>query len=525
MQRTPWPLRLSLGSKLLAAAGLLLPQASQAASLPAMPATTPATASQTQVAPHWRFHRDHVLGTSLDLITVGGNEATGREALAVAQAEIDRLDRVLSRYRADSELAALNQCEQMQASEALYEVVAACEQWRTRTQGAFSARLGVALALWQDAGFSGKLDTDAIARAVAAAEAAEVKLDPTSRTITRPADVVFAPDALAKGYIIDRAMQAVRNQVEGLDGLLIDIGGDIRSWGRAPQASGWQLGVAQANQPQDNAPLVATLQLGSKAVATSGRGQRDIEINGMAHAHIVSPQTGAAVTEVSSVTVVADRAADADALSTAFAVMPAAQSLALADRLPGVATLLQLADGSQLQSAAWQDISEARSSLAPRFIYTADAATAPWPAGFTASIDYEVPKIEAENYKAPFVAIWITDQNRAIVRNLTHLGNQEKWIDSNYVWWRRYGRKIEKLDTVTKPTRKPGKYSLAWDGTDEAGRKVGQGKYLVHIEAAREHGGHTYQTFEIELGSKPLSLPQAAKDELGGVVLRYGKSA
>jgi len=222
--------------------------------------------------------------------------------------------------------------------------------------------------------------------------------------------------------------------------------------------------------------------------------------------------------------VLAPNAADADALATALSVMAPQQGLALIAQLPGVEALLQLADGRQQTSSGWHLAAAQREQRAGSFMHTADGAAATWPAGFVTSIDYEIPKVDAENYKAPFVAIWITDQNRNIVRNLTHLGTQEKWIDSNYVWWRRYGRKIDKLDAVTKPTRKPGKYSIAWDGTDEEGKKVGQGKYLVHIEASREHGGHTYQTFELELATKPLSQPVPAKEEMGGITLRFGKA-
>src|SRR3546814_17667215 len=72
-----------------------------------------------------------------------------------------------------------------------------------------------------------------------------------------------------------------------------------------------------------------------------------------------------------------------------------------------------------------------------------------------------------------------------------------RWIDSNYVWWRRYGRKIENVvDTTARPSRQPGRYHVVWDGLDDAGRRAGRGSYLLHVEAAREHGGHPYPSTE-----------------------------
>ncbi|HEY9104454.1 FAD:protein FMN transferase, partial [Chitinimonas sp.] len=231
MRHTNWHYRLTLGARLLAAAGLLTPLAAAAGAVPL--ADAPASAArQPAEAASWRFHADHVLGTSMDLVAVSHDEATAQEALAVVRAEIARLDQVLSSYRPDSELAALNRCSEMQVSADLFNVVAACEAWREATAGAFSGRLGRALASWQRAAATGQLDLATLQREAAEAAAATVVLDPATRTVRRPEAVEFAMDALAKGYIIDQAMQAARRQVAGLDGLLLDIGGDMRSWGR-----------------------------------------------------------------------------------------------------------------------------------------------------------------------------------------------------------------------------------------------------------------------------------------------------
>jgi len=44
----------------------------------------------------------------------------------------------------------------------------------------------------------------------------------------------------------------------------------------------------------------------------------------------------------------------------------------------------------------------------------------------------------------------------------------------------------------------------------------------VHIEASREHGGHSYQTFDIMLGAQAASVDSAAAAELGPATVRYG---
>ena len=56
----------------------------------------------------FHFHDDHVLGTSLDITAVGKDELAAALAVGAIRAEIARLDKVLSGWRNDSELHALN---------------------------------------------------------------------------------------------------------------------------------------------------------------------------------------------------------------------------------------------------------------------------------------------------------------------------------------------------------------------------------------------------------------------------------
>lgn len=523
---SPGPLfRLSALAGAIAAAWALAPWPAHA--VPSANAAATHQAAPAEQASH-RFHEDHVLGTSLDVVVVTPDAAQARRAMLAVRAEIARLDALLSGWRADSELSRLNRLHApTKVSPELWQVIESAEDWRAATGGAFSGRLGTVIEQWQRAAKAGQLpDATLLQQLAEQAQAAELSLDNETRSVTRPEGVVFALDAVAKGYIVDAAVLAARAAEPGLAGLMVDIGGDVRCFGCAPRAEGWRIGVAQAAQPADNAPVAATVLLrGDQAIATSGRGARDVAIAGQAYSHTLSPQTGLAVEAVHGATVIAPSAADADALATAFSVMLPEQALALADRLEGVAALLQAADGRQWTSQRWAR--HATASDEPRFVLAAanDATEAPWPTGFSASIAYEVPRIASESYRAPYVTIWVTDENKQLVRTLLVLGADPKWIDSNYIWWRRYGRKMQALDTIAKPTRQPGRYSLGWDGLDDAGQRVGQGKYIVHVEASREHGTHTYQSFEIELGTKPAEKSLPAKEEMGNVRLTYGRGS
>ena len=430
------------------------------------------------------FHADHVLGTSADGVIVGASAQMAGLALGAMRAEIARLDGVLSGWREDSELAALNAVPLHAASPDLYNVIAAGEAWRRASGGAFS--------LSPD--FRGP----------------ELVLDEAARGVTRPKGMRLQVDAIAKGYIIDRALAAARG-VPGIEGMLLDIGGDLSAWGLASDGKAWRIGVADPFVPFDNAPPMAVLALKDGAVASSG---------GFMRGHVIlDPVTGKARADVAMATAVAPTAMDADALATIFHVLPAERALALADRLPGVAAHIVARDGKVTVSEGWERLAQA---APPK---PAAAPPGPWPAGFQVRIDYNVPRFTSSlRLFPPYVTIWVTDDAGTPVRSLVFHAARERWTRENFIFWERIGRDNPKLvDAITRPTRGPGNYSFVWDGRDDNRKPVPQGRYIVHIEASREGGGHSIQRIPVELGAEPATFAIEADEELGPAKVTYGR--
>ena len=488
-----------------------------AASAAAVSAAAPAAARTHH------FHADHVLGVSLDVVVAGADEAAADRAVEAARAEIDRLDALLSGWRPDSELARLNAAAgPMVVSAELFEVIAACEAWRSACGGAFSGRLGAVEALWRAAEAAGEVPSqDALAQAAAAAEAAEVVLDPARLSITRPPGVVFAVDALAKGYIVDRAMTAARAAAPEAAGMLVDIGGDLRCWGEGP-AGAWRIGVAAGCDP-DNAEPVQALALRDKAVATSGPGPRDRAIGGERFSHLLSPPSGRPVG--STVTVTADRAADADAFATALAALEPSKALAAAEARPGFEARIVGGDGRAAATSGWSDLVY-RPGAAPGLIR---AAAAPgWPAGFQVKVDLTI--LPGRGHGAhfwPFVVVWVSDPQGKLVRTVALWGDKRSYVGENRIWWRSFLAKYKynDMDRFTRPSRGPGSYSVVWDGKDEDGATVAPGPYVVHVEFVREDGPRAHQTMALTVGPQPAVVTAPADEELGPSTMRYGRPA
>lgn len=462
-------------------------------------ALLPQTADAADLA--WsRWAADHVLGTSLDVMVTPAGAGLGERAGLAALREISRLDRVLSRWREDSELAALNRAQRSRVSAELYAVVEMAEHWRRETGGAFSGRLGAV------PGTPGAGQR----QASKAAEAAILRLDPTGRAIDRPEAVRFDLDGVAKGYILDRALAAARQAVPEASGLLVDLGGDVRVWSDEGRGAAWRLGVADPARPFDNAEPLQTLTLRRGALAYSGLRDRD----GRAH-HIIDPRCGAPARAVTGAAVIAPTAAQADALATAVAVMDPEAGLSLLGRWPEVSGLLVAADGRMLTSANWSGTGLSAA--------TAAAAPGAWPAGFRLSVALEIPNKGGANYERPYVAAWITDAQKRVVKTLLVLGPEPRWRESNYIFWRR----VERMDMaavarVARTTRAPGRYEVVWDGRADDGLPLPRGAYTLNVEASREHGGHSFVALPLSLGGGRASFQADPAQELGVITARYG---
>jgi thiamine biosynthesis lipoprotein len=488
----------------------------------ARPAIThsPAAARPQQALELYRFHLDHVLGTSFDLTLLSPNAADAQSAVEVALAEINRLEQILSIWLADSEINQLQQSADHYASADLFAVIAACETWRIGSCGAFDARLGQLLALWQQQHAIQSIDRTAHAQALQQLQQSSIVLQPQERRIQLHGDFGLAPDGYAKGYVIDRVLAKIRQAQPSIAGVLIDIGGDIRVWGQSPQAGGWTIGVQNPRQTADNHVPDQILRLDDQAIAFSGYGARDAA--GLAHR--IDPTTGWPLQQPVQCVVVGTCAADADALATALATMSAEQGLALIESMLGYHAQVIAADGQAWQSAGWQSLvyQDQRASLQP--VNNRAQSPSTWPAGYQADLQITIPKIQANPYRPPYVAIWVTDHNHSLVRTLAIWGAVSKWSNSNYVWWRRYGSKMLQLDAVAKPTRLPGQYHIVWDGKDDLGKSVSAGKYIIHIEITREFGAHSYQTLDLDVLAKDTQKSLPAQAEIGQILLKFQRA-
>ena len=449
-------------------------------------------------------HYDEVLGTSLDITIYAPDKSNTENTIKIALSEIARLEQMLTTYQDDSELMQLNALRiTNSSSEALINVITTCEEWFVQTKGNFSCRLGAVIDFWDEAEETQKVprrqDVSPIARA---ANRAELIIDPEQRTILLGHGIQLDPSGLAKGYIIDRTMDVLRT-IPGVTAIKVDIGGDASYWGAPPNSDGWEVMVANPEFTADNGDFLTSLSFSSKAIATSGHNSRKRQILMREFSHIFTPQTGWPVFSGLYAVVIAEDTMTADVIATTLSVLSLPDALATVEALPGVEALLVDESGAQRSSSGWNQY------LSQELLLLSSA-------DFKLTLDYSIPSHGNRGYVRPYVAIWISTMNNQAIKNLILYGGEQRWAGSNSRWWRFAGRRstVEKIN-VTRPTRGPGEYQLVWDGRDDSGTLLRAGDYLLHVEASREHGGHSYKNIKFTFAEGTQVIEQAQFGEVG----------
>ncbi|KAA0019102.1 FAD:protein FMN transferase [Salinicola corii] len=249
------------------------------------------------------------------------------------KAALDRVDRLMSTYKTDSELSRFNRApvgEPFQLSPQTAEVIREAIRVGDMSAGAFDVTVGAAVNLW---GFGPDKhpdrvpDDDAIAKALKEVDYQALKLDGNTLTKTKPVYVDLS--GIAKGYGVDAVARALDDL--GVQRYLVEVGGEIRTRGSKPGDEPWRIAV---EKPVSNERSVQRIiELDDSAVATSGDYRNYFESDGKRYSHTIDPRTGRPIKHhLVSVTVITSDCMTADALATAIDVMGPDAGYAMAER-------------------------------------------------------------------------------------------------------------------------------------------------------------------------------------------------
>lgn len=280
--------------------------------------------------------KGETMGTTWHVTIVDPQQLDEAALESAIESRLSDINAMMSTYDPDSELSQFNASsivEWQPMSVDIIKVIEAAQRVSKETSGAYDVTLGSVLALWgfgqgespeaapamddillmlNDVGYQLLKVSSSQGRARKLHEALNVDLS-----------------SLAKGYAVDEIGKLI--EATGQQRYLAEIGGEIRTRGRAADNGLWKIGI---EWPEDSGePEMTGIGVEYAHIASSGDYRNFKMIDGERYTHILDGRSGFPITHgLASVTVLHGSTMRADAWATAFMVLGFEESLAIANK-------------------------------------------------------------------------------------------------------------------------------------------------------------------------------------------------
>ena len=268
------------------------------------------------------------MDTYMEFTAYGKNS---EKAVDAAIEEVQKLDAMLSAENSKSEVYALNEQGNLQATDDLAELILRGKEIYQETDGLFDDTIYPVMKLWGFPTGNYHVPTAAeVQKKLALVDENKVEIqtrdsDEKGRDskekanfVTLGADQEIDFGGIAKGYTGQKLAELF--QEYGVSSALVSLGGNIQAIGTKPDGSSWKVGIRDPKGGQQD--YIGVLSVENQAVITSGGYERYFEEDGKTYIHIINPRTGyPADGDLLSVTIVSRDGTLADGMSTALYIM------------------------------------------------------------------------------------------------------------------------------------------------------------------------------------------------------------
>jgi thiamine biosynthesis lipoprotein len=290
-------------------------------SLPALPAPAGSRGGQPRELLRLEESAD-AMGSTYTVALYGYDRNQMEAAVEAAFEEVRRLDRLLSNYRADSELSEVNRDAARRAVKVtpeMFRFLEKCVAYSRDSEGAFDITVGPLMRVWGFYKGTGHLpDKEEVKRALETVGWRNILLDAENRTVrfARPG-VELDPGGIGKGYAVDRMVDALKEN--GITSALVNAGGSsIYALGGPAEGKGWPVKI---RDPKAAARTVEEVNLRNQSMSTSGSYEKFFEADGKIYSHIMDPRTGYPAPGMLSVSVISDSTLDSEAWTKPYFIL------------------------------------------------------------------------------------------------------------------------------------------------------------------------------------------------------------
>ena len=293
-------------------------------------------------AAEWLGDARPMMGTEVSVYLWSDDAEAGHATLEAVFQEADRIDRLMSTYKDDSEISEINRLAAASAvvvGQELYQLIARSLEISVLTQGAFDITYE---SVGQHYDFRGRQrpDVETVVSELENINFRYVEMDDRYSTVRFLRNGVrINLGGIAKGYVVERGIGILRSK--GIKHAIVTAGGDSRLLGDR-RGRPWMVGI---RDPRKDGEVAISVPLEDEAISTSGDYERYFDEDGVRYHHIIHPNTGTPAGGVHSSTVFGPDAVTTDALSTSVFVMGVDKGLRMIAALPDYESIVIDAHG------------------------------------------------------------------------------------------------------------------------------------------------------------------------------------
>ena len=274
-----------------------------------------------------------VMGGDFDITVISVDEELGYIYIQEALAEVQRIEKLISSWDAESETSLINKnagIKPVPVSWELFKLIERSIQISEITNGAFDITFTPLNDLWKLDGSMESMPTTANVKARQARIGyRNIVLNSKDQTVfllKKGMRISFG--GIGKGFAADKAKALLVSK--DVKAGIINLDGDITSWGTKVTGDKWLIGVVN---PDLKGGIASWIPILESSVATTSSDGNFIMSGNKKYTHILNPKTGFPATGINSVSVFAKSAELSDALATSIFVMGLDAGLALINQL------------------------------------------------------------------------------------------------------------------------------------------------------------------------------------------------